>query len=385
VKANAIVVHSGGPTAVLNASLLGVVEEARAGGRVGALYGARFGMRGILESDFIDLFAQTRERIEAVAEAPASALGTSRLPVGPAELERALAVLRARDVRGVFYTGGNGSMRTAAQLAAAAHASGYELQVIGIPKTIDNDLPETDHTPGYATAARFFAHAARDIGADNRSLPGQVEILEVLGRNTGWIVAATALARHAPDDAPHLIYLPERPLPLDQLLADVDRVFRRLGRCMVAVCEGQLDDRGEAFGADVFSASGRPLAANLGHQLAGLITSRMGLRARSEKPGLLGRSGSTLRPRLDWDEARMCGRAAVRAVCGGASGQMITLIREAGPHYSCTAGLAPFERVVGERPFPEKWRNETGNDVRPEFLDYVGPLTGPVAAHAGLD
>ncbi len=380
-----LVAHSGGPTAVINASLLGVVEEARKHTAFGALYGARFGIAGILRGEFFDLFAQPDATLQAVADAPASALGTSRLEVGAGELERALAAMRARDIRYFFYTGGNGSMGTASQMERMAREIGYELHVIGIPKTIDNDLIATDHTPGYPSTARFFAAAARDIGADNRALPGQVEILEVLGRNTGWVVAATALARNEPDDAPHLIYLPERPLPLDQLLDDVERVFHRLGRCVVAVCEGQLDEKGEPFGADVRAGSRGTLASNLAHRLATLVQERLKIRARSEKPGLLGRSSCAERPRLDWTEAKMCGEAAVRAACAGVSGRMITIVRQPGPVYASTTGLAPLEQVAFvERAVPEEWRSPAGNDVLPAFLDYILPLTGVVPGHARL-
>ncbi len=382
---------------MINASLLGVVEEARRQAAFGALYGARCGIAGMLRGEFIDLFAQPEARLRAVAEAPASALGTSRLEVGAAELEQALAAMRARDIRYFFYTGGNGSMGTASQLERLARGTGYELRVIGIPKTIDNDLTMTDHTPGYASTARFFAAAARDIGADNRALPGQVEFLEVLGRNTGWVVAATALARSPwqggmpplpesdPDEAPHLIYLPEWRLPLEQLLEDVERVFRRLGRCVVAVCEGQLDEHGEPFGADVRAGSRGTLASNLGHRLAALVQERLKIRARAEKPGLLGRSSCAERPRVDWAEAKMCGEAAVRAACAGVSGQMITIVRQPGPGYESSTGLAPLEQVAFvERVFPAEWRSAAGSDILPAFLDYILPLTGAVAGHARL-
>jgi 6-phosphofructokinase len=264
-----------------------------------------------------------------------------------------------------------------ANLAAAA---GYDLQVIGIPKTIDNDLMETDHTPGYPTTARFFASALRDIGADNRALSGQVEFVEVLGRNAGWLVAATALARHYPDDAPHLIYFPEMRLPLDRLLGDIEDVYRRLGRCVVAICEGQLDERGEPFGADVRTVSRGSLALNLAHRLSMVTAARLKLRARSEKPGLLGRSGLAYPCPRDWDEARACGRAAVRAAVEGKSGVMVTL------GHSGATGLVPLEKVAFvERLFPPEWRNAAGNDVRPEFLEYALPLIGKVEGYRRLE
>jgi ATP-dependent phosphofructokinase / diphosphate-dependent phosphofructokinase len=367
---------------VINASMVGLVEEARLHAEVTGLYGAAFGLEGVIRENFVDLFAQSDETLHAIAATPSSALGTSRLDVGDEGIEQVLRVCRAHEIRYLFYTGGNGSMAMAARIAAAA---GDSLQVIGIPKTIDNDLLETDHTPGYATTARFFACAVRDIGADNRALPGQVEFVEVLGRNAGWLVAATCLARNDPDDAPHLIYFPEIRLPLEQLLDDVDRVYRRLGRCVVAVCEGQLDQHGAAFGADERPGSRGKLAMNLAHRLATLTGERLKLRSRSEKPGLLGRTWWSEEPRLDRAEARLCGAAAARAACQGHSGAMVTLIRAQGPEYQVSTGLARFEMVAaGERLFPAEWRNAANHDVKPAFRDYVMPLVGPIPHYTRL-
>ncbi len=378
---NALLVHSGGPTPVINASLAGVVEEARHHPEITGLYGARFGLSGVINEDFFDLFAQSEETLAAVARTPASALGTSRRELGESGIGEVLRVCRARDIRYLFLTGGNGSMGTAAQLAAASDS----LRVIGIPKTIDNDLMETDHTPGYATTARFFACAVRDIGADNRALPGQVEFVEVLGRNAGWLVAATCLARHREDDPPHLIYLPEARLPLEQLLHDIDNVYGRLGRCVVAICEGQLDEHGEAFGADERPGSRGKLAMNLGHRLATVTGERLKLKARSEKPGLLGRSWWSEDPALDRAEARLCGAAAVRAACEGHSGAMVTLVRHTAPEYQVSTGLAPLEKVAfAERLFPAEWRNPAGNDVLAAFRDYVVPLVGTIPGYTHL-
>ena len=358
--------------------MAGVVEEARRHPQIRGLYGASFGLPGVLKQDFFDLFAQPEETMQAIAGSPSSALGTSRQELDGGAMEQLLAVCRTREIRWLFLTGGNGSMGTAAQIAGAA---GESLQVIGIPKTIDNDLLETDHTPGYATTARFFACAVRDIGADNRALPGQVQFVEVLGRNAGWLVAATCLARHHEDDAPHLIYFPEERLPLDRLLGDIDRVYSRLGRCVVALCEGQLDERGEAFGADERAGSRSKLAMNLAHRLATLTGERLQLKARGEKPGLLGRSWWSEEPRLDREEARLCGAAAVRAACEGRTGAMVTLVREPGGAYRVSTGLAPLARVAaGERLLPAEWRNE----AMAAFRDYVVPLVGTIPHYTRL-
>jgi ATP-dependent phosphofructokinase / diphosphate-dependent phosphofructokinase len=369
-----MVLHSGGPTPVVNASLLGVVEEVRRHPDITQLLGARFGIDGLLKGDFVDLLAVNAGRLAAIARTPSSALGTSRRYADEQTISAILEALRSRGIDYLFYTGGNGSMGAAARIAERDGR-----RVIGIPKTIDNDLNATDHTPGYATAARFFASALRDIGADNRALPGQVELVEVLGRNTGWLVAATALARRERNDAPHLIYLPETRLPLAQLFDDVDRVYRRLGRCVVAVCEGQLDETGQPFGADVRSSSGRPLAMNLAHRLAMLVAEKLNLRARSEKPGLLARSSAAYFSQLDWDEARLAGQAAVRAAVKGFSGVMITLERQPASVYSARYGTVSLAAIASaERPFPAEWRNAAGNDVTSAFLDYAAPLAGEI-------
>jgi 6-phosphofructokinase len=381
----ALVAHSGGPTPVINASLLGTVEEARLHPAISGLYGAKFGITGVLNEDFIDLFAVSPELLKNVAQSPASALGSSRHEVSTKDLVQILQVFRSRNIRYFFYTGGNGSMGTALQIQEAADREGLPLRVIGIPKTIDNDLLMTDHTPGYPSTARFFAHAVRDIGADNLSLPNQVEVIEVLGRNTGWLAAATALAKSDPDDAPHLIYLPERRLPLEKLLQDVSAVFNRLRRCVVVVCEGQLDGNGEPFGADVRSGSRGSLAQNLAHRLALLISTLLKVRARSEKPGLLGRANSAYVTKQDWEEARLCGVQAVQAAVAGHTAVMITLVRNQGAAYSVSCGHAPLKEVAfEERLFPAEWINAAGTGVLPAFQGYANPLIGAVSRHARL-
>ena len=346
------------------------------------MYGAAFGVGGVLQESFFDLYAQSSQTIEAIATMPSSALGTSRKDPSDDEIDQVLRVCRKHEIRWLFITGGNGSLAMADRFGRAA---GDSLQVIGVPKTIDNDLLEMDHTPGYATAARFFACAVRDIGADNRALPGQVEFVEVLGRNVGWIVAATSLARQDPDDAPHLIYFPELRLPLQKLFDDVDRVYRRLGRCLVAVCEGQLDEKGEPFGADTRDGSRESLAMNLAHRLAMLTNQRLKLRARSEKPGLLGRSWWSDEPRIDRAEARLCGAAAISAAIQGHTRVTVTLLRKAGPDYQAYTGLARLEKIASrERLFPAEWRNADGTDVTAAFHDYVSPLVGHIPNYVHL-
>jgi ATP-dependent phosphofructokinase / diphosphate-dependent phosphofructokinase len=384
---NALIAHGGGPTSVINASLAGLVEESRKRAIIQRLYGARFGVRGILDENFTDLLDTGEPLLERVAQSPGSALGSSRLKLSDSDHERVLEIFRRNDIRCFFYTGGNGSMGTALRIMADAHARGYDLQVIGIPKTIDNDLCVTDHTPGYASTAHFFAVAAREVGEDNRSLPPPITVLEVLGRNAGWVVAATALARAHDDDAPQLIYFPERPVSLEQIAADSEQVYRRLGRVLITVCEGQLDEKATPFGADVDrpGSAVHRLASNLGHTLARLISAKLNLRARSEKPGLFGRCCGPLASELDRAEARACGRAALRAAANGETGVMIAIRRESAMPYRSSTFSTPLESVAGrERLIPASWINERGNDVTNDFLDYVSPLLPAVQPYAHL-
>jgi 6-phosphofructokinase 1 len=379
-------VHGGGPTQVINASLAGVADECRRHPEITALYGARFGIDGVLAGDFIELSRVDAAGIAAVGRTPGSALGSSRTAVSALDYARILDSLAARDIRFVFLNGGNGSMYLAHQLACAADEAASGVQVIGIPKTIDNDIAGTDHTPGYGSTAWFFACAVRDIGEDIRALPGRVSIVEIMGRYAGWLTAATAFARADVDDPPHLIYLPERPLSMTQFLADVESVFRRRGTVVVAACEGQKDEHGRPLG-DLMQPDGfeRQLSGNMGHTLAQFLIRELKVNARSEKPGLLGRSSMAFISEIDWREAYLCGQAAVAAAAEGRSDVMVSLARAPGREYRVTAGLTELTDVAGkERLFPLEWIAPGGNDVSPEFLDYARPLLGPMQHHARL-
>ena len=383
----ALIAHGGGPTSVINASLAGLVEECRRTGHFSALYGARYGMHGVLdEENWIELLAQDPALIRAIGDSPGSALGSSRRDLSVDDYDGILSIFRRREIRSFFYTGGNGSMSTALEIVRLSRAANYELQVIGIPKTIDNDLCVTDHTPGYPSAAHFFAIAARDVGEDNRSLPPPISVLEVLGRNAGWVVAATRFARGREDDAPHLIYFPERPVSLDRIATDVEHVYRRLGRVVIAVCEGQLDENGQPFGADQDRAgsSTHRLASNLGHTLARLLSEKLGLRARAEKPGLLGRSCGGLVSEVDRQEAWACGKTAAAAK-QSESGVMVAIRRDSDEPYRSSTFLTPLETVARvERLLPLEWISPHCNDVLEGFIQYAAPLLPKMRSYPGL-
>lgn len=385
--AAAVIAQGGGPTSVINASLFSAVMEARQRGAFTRFLGSQHGLRGILEGRFVDLFAVGLPTLEGIRLAPGSALGSSRVRLSGDELDRVLTIFREYDVHYFFYIGGNGSMGTAMDIAAEARSAGYELYVTGIPKTVDNDLYGTDHTPGYGSAARFYAHAIRDMGMDHRALPSPILICEVIGRNVGWLVAATAFARHDEDDAPHLVYFPEQPLPRQTLLEDIEGAYRRWGRVFVCICEGQLDENGEPFGADVDRPDNpqHRLASNLGHAVASFVSRELKLRTRSERPSLLARSCSTLVSETDRAEAELVGRAAVRAALAGNPGQMVGLRRGDGPEYTCETILTPLEEVARkERPLPAEYMDAGARFATEAYLRYAKPLVGPVQRHARL-
>ena len=376
MPANALVIHGGGPTVVLNASLSGVVAECNVQPAVGTVYGALKGAAGFLADTFVDLSAQPGGAWPAIEVSPGTVLGTSRQHLSDQDFDQMLAILRRRQIRYVFPTGGNGTMEMALRLSEVCRAASYDACVIGVPKTIDNDLFGTDHTPGYASAARFFIYALQYIGADNAALPG-VTVVEILGRDAGWLSAATLLARERDGDAPHLVYLPERPLPFAQLAADVEAVYRKRGRAVIAVCEGQLDETGQPFGADVRRTSRTPLALNLAHVLSQRLGKELGISARSEKPGLLGRSFANLASPVDLAESKECGRVAVRLALAGKTGVMVTIGR--GRPYEAVYGEVPISEVSGKtRLVPGEWMPADATLPAPEFEEWLEPLVGKI-------
>src|SRR4051794_11781857 len=242
----AVIGQSGGPTAVINQSLVGVIQEVRKTRHIHNLLGARHGVRGIVKEDFIDLNDVPDELLERIAITPAAALRSTRDKPDQEYCERIFRAFAKNNVRYFFYIGGNDSADTARIVSELAKAENYQLQVFHIPKTIDNDLRVHDHTPGYGSAARFVAHAMMGDNYDNRSLPG-IKIDVIMGRHAGFLTAASVLARQHPEDGPHLIYVPEAPLSEEKFLADVDRVFTKHGRCLVAVSEGVLQPDGRTW------------------------------------------------------------------------------------------------------------------------------------------
>lgn len=378
-----VVGQSGGSTAALSNSLAGVLATALQSESIDRVYGMCNGIEGFLQERFVDLSQAPATLVDSLRRTPSAALGSCRYALTEADSERALAVLRAHDIRYFVYIGGNGSALTVQAMHKWARASGFELNAIAVPKTIDNDLWGTDHTPGYGSVARFAALAAMDGGSDSWALRthDQVKILETFGRNTGWVTAATALAKREEADPPHLIFVPERPLTRQRFLDEVQSAFDRYGYVHVAVCEGLRRPDGSllfASGRDVDKdAFGRGQLGGVSSLLAELVTNELGLKSRTDKPGTMQRACLSLASTVDLEEAFRVGEAAVTAAIAGETDKMVTLERTIGPEYRVTTGLIAVDEVAGkERSLPDAFINEVGNFVTASFLDYARPLIG---------
>lgn len=389
-KGNVVVGQSGGPTAVINNSLVGVVQEALGQGSVGEVLGMLHGIVGVLNEEFIDLRRESAETLAHLRNTPASALGTVRYKVRDADYARLLEVFMAYDVRYFFYIGGNDSADTTHKIHQLAAQRGYELYAIGVPKTVDNDLQHTDHCPGYGSAARFVATAIRNTGYDTQAMgkSGPVKLMEIMGRNAGWLTASAALAKESPEDPPQLIYMPEKGVSPKQIAEDVKYWLDRIGYCVVAVSEGARDDKGEelGMGSGELDAFGHSRKGGVVEYLEDVIKTELKVTPRLDKPGYLQRSCGEQISATDREEAYLVGRAAVKAAVSGQSDMMVTLVRQPGTQYSVTTGLAPLAEIANhERKVPMEYINERGNGVTPAFLEYARPLIGgPLTPYARL-
>jgi 6-phosphofructokinase len=391
-----VVGQSGGPTPVINGSLAGVIGQAQQHDCFVGIRGLVHGIEGALRERLLDLGGQTPENLDLLSRTPGSALGSCRYKLSDADYERILEVFRAHDVRHFVYIGGNDSMDTCHRIWALAGKKGYDMQVIGVPKTIDNDLAFTDHSPGYGSAARFLALAARDTGRDLEAMAtfDDVAILEAMGRNAGWLTAASALGKAADDEAPHLVYVPEVAFDQERFLDDVARIHGRLGRVFVVVSEGIRDAEGHfvgqqaqrGSGSDAFGHVVHALSTGVAAYLTGLVRERLGLQARFLRPGLIGRALSACVARTDRVEALAVGRQAVTHLAAGESGHMVTLERLSDDPYRWRTGLAPLVDVANaEHLLPREYVDEAGTMVTEAFWRYALPLIdGPLPPLARL-
>lgn len=393
MKKNMLIAQSGGPSMVINQSLVGAVLEARANRKVGKIYGALHGIEGILSENFIDLRKVTVPRLEAIAATPSSALGSCRRKPDAEDCKKIFEVLRKFGIRYFFYIGGNDSADTARIINEEAVKAEYEICCMHIAKTIDNDLLENDHTPGYGSAARFVACALRGDDLDNRALGG-VKIDVIMGRNAGFLTAAAALARVDESDGPHLIYLPERPFKVDAFVTSVKACMRKWGRCVVAVSEGIVDEKGvpiaSKFSSEVDSHGNAQLSGSgaLGDLLAGIVRERCNVkRVRADTFGYLQRSFPGCISPVDALEARQVGVEAVKAaVDEEVSRGSVTIKRVKTKHYKVKYEVVPLRRVAkNTRRVPDSFINRAGNNVTQAFIDYAKPLVGKLPLGARFD
>ncbi len=388
---NMLIAQSGGPTAVINQTLVGAVLEARKHACIHKVFGAKHGIQGILNEQFVNLSRESAANLEKVAATPSSALGSVRKKPTPDDCAAIFEVLRKHNIRFFFYIGGNDSAETTHIINEHARLAKYDFRCFHLCKTIDNDLRENDHTPGFGSAAKFVAQAFMGDNQDNRALGG-VKINVIMGRHAGFLTAASALAKVYPDDGPHLIYLPERPFYMDKFCADVKSTMETTGRCVIAVSEGISDENGTAILAkytkEVDSHGNVQLSGTgaLGDLLSDELKKNTGIkRVRADTFGYLQRSFPAVVSPSDAKEARAVGSAGVRfAVKEHASGS-VAIQRKPGPRYAVDFKRVPLKSVAKEtRHMPDKFINKTANGVTPAFIEYVKPLVGPLPEMARL-
>ncbi len=392
---NVLVAQSGGPTAVINASLAGVVSEALNHECIEEIYGGLNGVEGILNEQLIDLAQETQQTIRGLRTTPGAALGTCRYKLTKEkDFARLLEVFKAHNIRYFFYIGGNDSQDSANKISEYAESQNYEMRVIGVPKTVDNDLPITDHCPGYGSVVKYLATQIRELAADHESMGNHdlVSIVEVMGRDAGWITAGTSIAKrkNQPEDAPHIVLLPEVAFNPEAFLAEVQLCLSKNKFCLVAASEGIKDANGNYLAAgEAKDKFGHSQLGGVGDYLQNLVsTSLSGVKARSCKLGHAQRAGAHCASLADVNEAYMCGTAAVQAAVDGETGVMVALVRGETDKYSCETTLADLDKVANVvKAFPATWIGENQMSISYQFTRYILPLIqgeSPVPFENGL-
>jgi 6-phosphofructokinase len=387
----AVIGQSGGPTAVINKSLVGFIKEA-INSDFDEVLGAKHGLAGMLSQDFVDLSNLSESQLYGIGKTPAAALGSVRKKPTDHDIEKLVSIFEKQNIRNFFYIGGNDSAETANLVAEGAKSIGYEMKAFHIPKTIDNDLLETDHCPGYGSAARFVAHAFQGDDADNRSLSG-IKINVLMGRHAGWLTAASTLGKSSEEDGPHLVYVPEKTFNIENFLKEVKEVYDALGRCVVAVSEGVHNEKGEYFLQTYADQSGSGLAGKtdshgniqlsgsgaLGDTLTNIVSEYIdGARVRADTFGYLQRSFIADVSSVDAEEAERVGQHAVVASRESQSGSVI-LKRQFSEKYYCEVGTTELRKVAKHtKEMPSEFIDSTKPYVTNEFFEYAMPLTGGI-------
>lgn len=390
LKGNAILGQSGGPTSVINSSLVGCIEACLAADVIEKVYGMCFGIEGFMQEKIIDLGTEDAETLAGVRVTPGSALGSCRYKVQDEDFPKILELFKKYDIRYYFLIGGNDTMDTIHRIETYCKSQGYELCGVGVPKTVDNDLFGTDHTPGFASAARYVAMSLKQSGQLARDMKkvDQFVIHQTIGRSAGWLPAAAAVAKDSEDDAPHVILLPERPFERDKFLAAVKGAFDKYGWCSIICGEGvcyadgspvSASTAGDKFSNVEFGAMGGSSAAM---QLHRMIADEFGWRGEFQICESLPMCASDRAVETDREEAYACGKRAVELAAAGTSGVMVTLVRESSDPYKCSLGTAPLSDVaVREKPMPDEFIGPDGMSVTEACLAYLRPLVGPLPTY----
>lgn len=374
MKGNLILIHGGGPTAVINASLYGAITEAKKQPQVERVLAAIGGTGGLLRGDVADVTDVPEAELRLLLQTPGSAIGTSRDALEKEDYEKMPEIFEKLGVKYVLMNGGNGTMDTCGRICAACQSR--DIRVMGIPKTMDNDLAVTDHAPGFGSAARYMAQSVAEVAADVQGLPIHVVVIEALGRNAGWITAASQLAWDS-GVGPDLILLPEVPFDEAKFLADVKRLIEEKHGVVVVASEGLKYADGKPIVEPVFQVGRSVYFGDVSAHLAQLITKKLGYKSRSEKPGLLGRASMALVSPVDQAEAELAGAEAVRAAVAGETGKMVAFVRESTQPYRVSTALVDVRDVMmHEKTLPAEYINPQGNGVTEAFVQWCRPLIG---------
>jgi 6-phosphofructokinase 1 len=393
LRGNAIIGQSGGPTTVINASLCGVVAKCLEAGPIENILGMRYGIEGFMKGNVINLGREDKAVLERLRVTPSSALGSCRHKLKEADFEPVLAMLRKHNIRYFFLIGGNDTMDTIHRVEKYCREHGYEMIGVGIPKTVDNDLFGTDHTPGFGSAARYVALSVKQAGwlARDMKYVDQYVIFQTVGRSAGWLPAASALAKQSEDDAPHIILLPERPFDREKFLAKVKSCYDKYGWASVVCGEGIVNADGTPVSASTtadkfsnveFGAMGGTSAAMMLHRM---IKDRFDWRGEFQVCESLQMAAADRASELDLEEAFACGRRAVELALDGVSGKMVSIVRESSQPYRWSLGTSPLSEVaLHDRPMPDEFVDEENLFVTPACVEYLKPLVGSLPEYARL-
>ncbi|MGI6578987.1 MAG: diphosphate--fructose-6-phosphate 1-phosphotransferase [Saccharofermentanales bacterium] len=380
-KNKMLIVHGGAPTSVINASLYGVLKYAKKSEFVNEILGAIGGTEGILKKQFLSLSALQDKEIDKLPYTPGSFIGTSRTPLSDNDYIAMIDVFLENNIRFVLFNGGNGTMDTCRKLFEMSVEMGVanKIFIVGIPKTIDNDLSNVDHSPGFPSAARYVAVTVAEIAEDVRSLPIHVCIIELMGRNAGWLTAASAVSRKITDGGPHLIYLPERSFDKNEFLKSVKEHWDKENGVVVCVSEGLKDKNGSPIVAPTLEDGRSVYYGDVGAYLSKLVSENLKIKCRYEKPGIAGRASISLQSSVDVNEAVLCGEIAAKIVLEEKTGVMIAINRKDYKKYEASYDIINLTTIdLTEKIMPDSFISESGNDITDDFLEWVTPLIGDI-------